>query len=170
MTEDPRLWAFVGAVIGATASAAMNYFIFRLNRAQNYYSGLAKMISDHNWSLVKEDVDDGLVITGVDRKVAIVCYQHLNILFYAWLHRHTIETDGSMKGWRNWATAIVNGAKTPDHKQHCIAYFQILCHGDLYPAAFLQWLESTLGLSKDAFSLNESGRVDHTSPESKVGA
>ena len=169
MTQDPRIYAFFGAILGAIASAATNYFIFRRNRAQNYYSGLAKLISDHNWSLVKEKIDDGLVITGVDPKVAVVCYQHLNLLFYAWLHRDTVEADGSVRGWKNWAAAIVNGAKSADHDQYRIAYYEILRHGDLYPVAFRHWLQSTIGFSRGAFSpANTSSVPVSTSASSAV--
>ena len=73
MSEDPRFFALIGAIFGAKLSAAASYFIFRRNRAQNYYFGLAKIISDHNRMIVKEGLPDGLTIAVADPKVSIVC-------------------------------------------------------------------------------------------------
>ena len=154
MPEDPRLYPFLAALVAATCASAVALFIFRRNRTQNCYVSLRKLISDHNVSLLREKIGDGLPISNVDPKVVIVCNQHLNLLFYAWLNRRTIEADGSLEGWKNWSSAIVAGAKLPNNEQYRAAYFDILSHGDLYPVAFRHWLDQSLHLSNTAFTPN----------------
>ena len=156
MLEDPRFFAFLGGLVGtvlsATVAGSLAYFIFRKNRTQNYYSGLLKFMGDHNWNMLRDKLHAGLPISTAETKVAVVCYQHLNLLFYAWLHRDTVDADGSLAGWKNWAKAIVDGAKLQGNEQYRIAYRDILKHGDLYPVEYRQWLRKTLGISEDAFT------------------
>ena len=152
MCIDTSLLPFIGTLIAVTSAGAIALFVYRKNRKQNYYIGLVKLFGDHNWNLVGHKLSDGLPITGAESNIVIVCQQHLNLLFYAWLHLETIEADGSLGGWRRWASAIVEGAKLPENDQHRQAYFDILSHGDLYPQAFRDWLGQSLGLCVEAFA------------------
>ena len=55
MIDDPRLVsAVVGAISGAIVSAGIALHIGRRNREGSYYSGLVKLIGDHNWNVLKD--------------------------------------------------------------------------------------------------------------------
>ena len=62
-----------------------------------------------------------------------VCYQQLNLLLYAWLHKDIVKKDGTLNGWQRWANASVEGAKKPGNEKYGFAYRDIPVHGDLYP-------------------------------------
>ncbi len=145
------LLAVFGGLIGATLTGLIAWIIANRKTKQNYYNSLIKIIEQHNWNLKAHNLDSGLSVKSVDQNVSIVCHQHLNILFYAWLNRSIIEKDGSLGGWKNWTNEIVNGAEKPERKEFRDCYRQILVHGELYPKAFLIWLDQELGISPKAF-------------------
>ena len=138
-------------IVGAVFTGVIAWFIANRNSKQRYYDSLMKLIEQHNWNLKAHSLDTGLNVKDVKPDVSIVCYQHLNILFYAWLNKSIIEKDGSLEGWKNWANEIVNGASKSDRSEFRACYRQILTHGDIYPKAYLSWLDSELGLSIKAF-------------------
>lgn len=91
-------------------------------------------------------------VTNSSLGVAVVCYQHLNLIFYAWLHKTIISKDGSLDGWKRWTTAIIQGAAQPENAEYASAYRDILGHGDLFPKAYIAWLGEELGMTADKFS------------------
>jgi hypothetical protein len=141
-TQDysvPALGSFITWLVGARA------------RRHNYYSTLVKLMGDHNWNRLKAEVKSGLPVTFVDEGTATVCYQHINLLLYAWLHKDLLKKDKTLEGWKRWADAIVEGATRVGHEQYGYAYRDILVHGDVYPTAFIRWLKTELQFSADRF-------------------
>ena len=143
--------AMLGGILGVAISALVAIFIAKYQRKQSYYTNLIKIFETHNWSLMEYQLDSGITVNDIDNKVAIVCYQHLNILFFAWLNKSIIEKDASLNGWKNWVTAIIEGANEPNRNSFNRCYRQILTHGDLYPKEFIKWLDSELELSAKKF-------------------
>lgn len=140
-----------GGVVGALLTILGAIFVAQAQRKQSYYSDLIKLFGAHNWNLLQHDLDSGITVRDVEDKVAVVCYQHLNILLFVWLNKSVVENDGSLKGWRNWTDAIVKGANELDRKSFKSCYRQILTHGDLYPEKFIIWLETKLKFSVKRF-------------------
>jgi hypothetical protein len=143
--------ALIGGLVGAVLGIIAALNIAQQNRQQQYYINWIKSISEHNWKLLEHKLDPGLAITEVGLNPRVVCYQHLNLLLLAWLHKKTIKKDGSLKGWKNWAADIVDGAKLKKNAQISSAYHYILTNRDLYPDAFISWLNEEMQLSADKF-------------------
>ena len=151
MSQNTLLLGGLIGLFGSIVVALMAYFVGRRNRAQAYYGGLVGLISDHNWKCLTHDVRSGHTVVSKDDKVSTVCYQHLNLLFYAWLHKEVIGSDGSMDGWKNWVQAIVEGAHLSGNEAYRLSYAQILLHGDLYPGKFREWLRKEMNLYAERF-------------------
>jgi hypothetical protein len=168
--SDPLIAAFyagaLGAILGATVTGVVAWKVGTKMRRHSYYSTLLKLITDHNWNSLKEKVNAGLLITSVDQGTATICYQHINLLLYAWLHKDVIEKDGSLVGWKRWAKAIVDGAKRPGNEKYGHAYRDILDHGDLCPADFIAWLSAALEFSAERFPVPQvrDARTSEASP------
>jgi len=111
--SDPLIAAIYGGVLGAIVAGAIAWRIGARARQHNYYSTLVKLMADHNWSCLTHKVSAGLPVTFVDEPTVTVCYQQLNLLLYAWLHKDIVKKDGTLNGWQRWANAIVEGAKKP---------------------------------------------------------
>lgn len=164
----PLLSGFCGAILGST----MTWFVGVRGRRQNYYIALVRNLVDHNWSSLREKTGSGLGISTAQEKICTVCYQHINLLFFAWLHHDIIRRDGSLDGWKHWAQTIVVGAQCSENDCFRAAYCDILTHGDIYPVKFLEWLDKTLGMSKERFAPRPvSSRADKTiAPEAAIAA
>ena len=149
--SDPLIAAIYGGVLGAIIAGAIAWRIGARARQHNYYSTLVKLMADHNWNCLTHKVSAGLPVTFVDEPTVTVCYQQLNLLLYAWLHKDIVKRDGTLAGWQRWANAIVEGTKKPGNEKYGFAYRDILVHGDLYPEEFRTWLKTELQLSAERF-------------------
>jgi len=144
---EPWIAILISAGVGATVSLFVSVFVARGNRKHAYYDKLISTISDHNWSLLTNSLSPGLPVTNISRETSIVCYQHINLLFLIWLNRTYAKRDGTMKGWKRWADAVVKGSKLPENKCFRDCYRQILSHGDGYPNLFITWLANEMSFS-----------------------
>ena len=140
-----------GVIIGAIITGATAWYIAQKNSKQNYYNSLIKLFEQHNWNIINNKLEVGFDVHNVDTKISIVCYQHVNLFFYAYLNKSIIENDGTLDGLKNWARKIMDGAKKPDREEFRKCYRQILTHGDLYPKDFITWLEKKLEFSAIKF-------------------
>ena len=116
----------------------------------NFYTDILQRMERHNWSLMQFDLSPGFDIGG-DNRTAVVCLQHLNLLFFVWINRETISADSDMDGWRNWVGNIVKGGSEAEFREYGVCYKKILNNGDLYPKEFIEWLSKELNLSSDSF-------------------
>ena len=144
------LSGLIGGILGALFVGIISWKISKKERKQNYYLGLINLISNHNWKLKENNLNPGLKITSVPIDISIICYQHLNLLFYAWLNKSIIEMDGSIKGWKNWVDEIFSGAISTGNNQYKECYKSILTNKDLYPDDFIEWLNSEMKFSVKA--------------------
>jgi len=150
---DIILSGIFGGLVGSLVIAIVTLHIARKNTREKYYTGLIERIEQHNWKSYENKLDPGLGITQVKPEVKIICYQHLNLLLYAYFHKDVIAKDKSIQGWKNWAESIVEGAKEQRHGQFSRCYHEILTNGDLYPSDFLNWLKKEIKLSAKAFPI-----------------
>lgn len=156
-------WAaiLIGACVGAVVSFAVSLSVAHGNRRHSYYDRLILTMSEHNWNLMLNGLKPGLPVTNISPGVSIVCYQHINLLFLVWLNRSYASRDGSMEGWRRWASAIKRGSKLPENEEFKACYRQILVHGDLYPAKFTRWLSDDMRFSAaDFYGVDDKSEVD----------
>ena len=140
-----------GALVGALVGAWIVWKTSSKAQKQAYYGGLINYLGTHNWNLVSQKLNPGLPITNIPLEISVVCYQHLNLLFYLWLNRDIVEKDGSIKAWKNWANGIIEGAKVSGNNHFRECYHDIFSHKDLYPDEFYTWLNDKLSLSSTAF-------------------
>ena len=143
--------SLVSGLFGALFGSAITWFISVRGRRQNYYIALVRYIIDHNWSSLRESTGSGLIST-VDDKVRTTCLQHINLLFFAWLHFDVIKRDGSVVCWKAYAMAIVAGSQARENGSFRAAYYETLTHSHIYPPKFLKWLDKRLGMSKESFA------------------
>lgn len=141
----------IGGILGSIITGIVMWFVAQRQRKQTYYNSLIKLFEKHNWNILSQKLDPGIDILNVSPGISTVCYQHLNLFLYAWLNKSIIEKDKTLKGWKNWSKAIVDGAKKKEREEYRKCYRQILTHGDLYPSEFITWLENELGISAKAF-------------------
>ncbi len=149
--SDTLIAGIYGGLLGSFIIGTAAWFVGARARRHSYYSTLLKLMGDHNWNCLSHKISAGLPICYVDDEIATLCYQHINLLFYAWVHRGIIKKDGSLRGWKRWAEAIVEGAKLTGNEKYSLAYRDILVHGDLYPDKFRDWLKKKLAFSADRF-------------------
>src|SRR3954447_2477008 len=109
-------WPLVSGLCGAIIGATVSWLVSRRTRKQNFYIALIKNVSDHNWSSLKEQIHSGLCVSAEESKVLTLCYQHINLLFFAWLHKDIITKDGSLEGWKRWAQSIILGCQQSEIK------------------------------------------------------
>ena len=153
--HDSLVAAIYGGVLGAVVSGWIAWRMATKARSHNYYSTLLKLMTDHNWNCLKAGLRSGLAVTFADEKINTLCYQHMNLMLFAWLHREIIASDGTLEGWKCWARAIVEDANREKNLMYGYAYRDILVHGDIYPPTFIAWLKTVLGLSADRFPVPE---------------
>lgn len=153
-SETKWIYSIIGVLVGAAISGCVAYYLSKQTREQNYYMGLMKLMGDHNWGLVREKLSPGISVTNASLGVSVVCYQHINLMFYAWLHKTIVSKDGSLEGWKRWAAAIVDGASKPANSEYASAYRDILGHKDLWPSEFVTWLGEELRMTADKFPKN----------------
>lgn len=166
--SDATIAAILGGIAGAVVSGAVAIFVALRQRKQTYYSNLIKFFEAHNWKLLEHKLDPGITVNAEENKVSVVCYQHLNLLFFAWQNRSIIKRDGSLDGWKNWVAAISDGANEEGRETFNSCYRQILNHGDLYPKEFINWLEEKLEFSVKCFPevrSKPSGKQESTTPD-----
>lgn len=149
--SDTLLSGIAGGLIGGMITAFIALYIGSRARQQNYYGGLANLLAEHNWNRLKENIPSGLPVTQVDEKVSILCYQHIGLFLYAWMHMGIIKNDKSILGWKRWGESIVKGTQLPGNEQYGYAYRDILVHGDLYPEEFINWLSKEMNFSASQF-------------------
>jgi len=149
--NDTVISAVYGGLAGALISSIISLIVAKNNRQFSYYENLVKLFEAHNWRILEHKLDSGLNVRTENNEIAVVCYQHLNLLFFVWLNRKTARKDGSLEGWKNWAEEIIQGASKTNRIQFRNCYRQILNHGDLYPKKFIYWLDEELSISAKKF-------------------
>jgi len=116
-----------------------------------FYERLVDLFERNNRMILEKELDSGISVNDVPLEVRVICHQHLNLLFLVWLHKRTAKGKGLLGGWRRWARAIVEGANESEREPFRRGYRQILTHGDLYPAAFITWLDKEMGMAAREF-------------------
>ena len=139
----------VGAIAGAFIAAAATWYLTTRKIRQDYYINLVSLFADNNAQT--SGSSNGLLISDVDSKVALVCYNHLNILLYVYFHRSIVTKDKTLDGWKNWTSEIIRGAQAEGNEEFRTCYRQILTSRDLYPKDFIAWLETKLDFSINKF-------------------
>jgi hypothetical protein len=127
----------------------------RRDLRSEYYSTLLQRFENHNWNMLGHNLNAGHP-EKYDSKVSAVCFQHINMLFFAWLNLDVIQDDGSIDGWKRWVDSLVRGAQTKEFLNYGSCYRSILQSGDLYPQRFIDWMQE-LGLTPSVFTSNIDG-------------
>ncbi|MCK5601832.1 hypothetical protein KAR91_08190 [Candidatus Pacearchaeota archaeon] len=154
--------AVLPGMFGGFIAAIITVFVMlRLGnkqRKQQYYMAWISQITQHNWQFIHNDkLKTGLLISPrTSKEVRILCYQHLNLLLLAWLHKGIINKDHSINGWKRWCNEMLKGAEVEGNREFAEAYSDILSSGDMYPDKFLLWLKSEMGLSPSSFKKTEA--------------
>ena len=139
-------------IVGALLGALIIWVSQASNRRQQRNLEWIKAISDHNWKLLQHQIDpqSKASMAGEDEfKIRVICYQHLNLFFMAWLNRGLCERNKFSLGLRNWAIEIKRWANK--NKIYAKTYADIFVSEDLYSKDFINWLENKMGLSAKAF-------------------
>lgn len=146
MTET-LLSGLIGGFIAAFITGFISWRIHINQNKSNYYDGLMKLLSNHNWRLSQNQDKPGLILTDVPVDVATICYQHLNILFYAWVNLKIIKKDKSIEGWKNWTKILQSNLHSDIYLTHRNCFVEIFKKSDLYPSDFIKWLRDEHSLS-----------------------
>jgi hypothetical protein len=109
-----------------------------------------KAISEHNWRSLEYDLHSGLETRCEDAKIKISCYQHMNLIYMAWLHRKVVN-DNNLVDLKRWVKYIKYGANIEGNEEYSYCYFRILENKDMYPDDFIDWLKEKLNMSLDDF-------------------
>lgn len=106
----PAIFGFIGTLLGAGITAFIAWLTSQNTGKQQYYNEWIKKISNHNWNLLNNKVDPGLDISPNNQlSINVLCYEHLNLLLFAWLNKSIIKKDKTEKGWQNWVEEIKKG-------------------------------------------------------------
>jgi len=158
MTQEQltMLIAIIGAAVGI-ASLVVSIKAIRISRdslAQTksnkrlaMYQDLLDKFMFHNWKLFEHDISPQMPWaasrTEEERKASMTIGDHLNFLFYIYLHaadsQEEILTESDLQGWKRWArTWLREVQQIPQYETQ----FEIkLKSADLYPDDFLIWLD-----------------------------
>ena len=127
-------------VIGLEGAAAFQHL--RVSARSEYCLKLADWLQEHNWRTLENKVSTGLT-NDQQIEVDVMCYQHMNLLFLAWLYEDVMPA-AWVNGWQNFGRMIAEGwGSRPEFKER---YRRIFAIRDVYPVEFLDWLRK-LGMN-----------------------
>ena len=114
------------------------------------YQDLLGNFMTHNWKLYEHNISPQLPETSDPTpdqwKARIVSLDHLNFLFYVYLHASVspgnVLTNADLQGWKrfgnDWLTTLL---KDPIKKEE---FRKVIASADLYPEDFLLWLDKDI--------------------------
>ena len=139
-------------------------------KRQTMYQDLVEKFMIHNWRLYEHRISPQLPgtasLTDHEWNARIVILDHLNLLFYVYLHasdsQGEVVTSEDLEGWKRWATNWMDEIqKTPTYESQ---FHQIISSEDLHPEHFLVWLNDNIFRGKLDPYLSADFKSRHYSP------
>jgi hypothetical protein len=114
------------------------------------YQDLLGKFMTHNWKLYEHKISPELPetsdLTSDQWKARIVALDHLNFLFYVYLHATVspgnVLTKADLQGWKRFANDWLKTLLKDPIKEK--EFGKVVANADLYPEDFLVWLNNDI--------------------------